>query len=60
MDEILGAYEPADAPAGGVEAFAGRADCEGESGDFGGESGDAGEGDVEEAIVYLMVLYQLG
>ena len=51
---MFGADQPADAPAGSVEVFAGGADGEGELGDFRGEGGDAGEGDVVEAVVYLI------
>lgn len=49
------AEEPADAPAGSVEVFAGGADGECYVCDGGGESADSGEGDVVEAIVDLAI-----
>ncbi|KAB8345847.1 hypothetical protein FH972_022902 [Carpinus fangiana] len=54
LDEVLGADEPADAPAGAVEVLAAGADGEGEGGNLGRQGGDAGEGAVVEAVVDLV------
>ena len=54
LDQVLGAHEPADAPAGGVEVLAGGADGDGEALDLGRERGDAGKGHVVQAVVDLV------
>jgi len=51
LDQLGGAHQPADAPAGGVKVLAGGADGDGDLFDFRGQGGDAGEVDVVEAVV---------
>lgn len=55
VDQVCGADEPADAPAGAVEVLACGTDGEGSGGNGGGERCDAGEGGEWETVVDLNV-----
>lgn len=54
LDKLGRTHEPAHAPAGCVKVLARGANGDGEALDFGGKRGDPREGNVVQAVVYLV------